>query len=919
MLFFPNRFFRVPGTLFKFLIVAFIILTEGGMLISFAQEDQNNYVEIRGMVDQDFQPLAGGSLNLTENGKQVDRLVTGPSGTFSFKLDFNKIYIVSASKEGLVSKKIEFNTALPEGTSGKWVAEFAMSLFKPCKGLDMSVLEQPVAKIYFNEKKKTFEPDPDYSKKVAPRFDQLMEQNANCENDQYNQLIGAADKFMEKENYTQAKDNYLQALDLFPDDRYARKQIEKAEKLLAEQEASRKLYEQAVKQADEQFLKGNLTEAADAYKKALVIKSNEPYPVQQIKKIDQMLQEKAQNQIQKQQLEEQYQQALKQGETALTAKDYTGAVNAFKTALSVKAGDSFASAKLNEANELLRKYNEELAKTKETDTQYNELIQQGDKAFADKNYDVAVEKYQQALTVKSEEKYPQDQLTAIQKIRQTQQDKAAQVAEEKRKADFNQKVEQGDALLGEDKYQEAKPYFEQALLLKPGDPYVQSRISKIEKQIEKLKEDQLALEKEYNLAVSTGDNLFKLEEYAASKTAYQQAKSLKPTENYPTAQITRIDQLLAARQQADAAAAQKEQEYQKAVSTGDNLFKLEEYAGSKTAYQQAQTLKPAESYPAAQITRIDQLLAARQQADAAAAQKEQEYQKAVSTGDNLFKLEEYAASKTAYQQAQTLKPAESYPAAQITRIDQLLASRQQADAAAAQKEQEYQKAVSTGDNLFKMEEYAASKTAYQQAQTLKPAESYPAAQITRIDQLLAARQQADAAAAQKEQEYQKAVSTGDNLFKLEEYTGSKTAYQQAQTLKPAESYPAAQIARIDQLLAARQQADAAAAQKEQEYQKAVSRADKQFDNADYANAETSYEEALSIIPSEAYPKQKLARIKEIKEMLAKEQARSNANIPADPRQSVKKSPLKDLKSMDNSEIDKYLRNSEKYLSGGYFS
>ncbi|HYX07875.1 MAG TPA: hypothetical protein VE912_14185, partial [Bacteroidales bacterium] len=535
------KLFNILKSLRKFFLFTLIIFIQGILLALFAQDASKNYLEIRGMVDQEMQPLSGAEVELLENGNQIDRLVTGPNGTFSFKLNFDEIYVVAVSKNGLVRKKIEFNTSIPDGTAGVWVTEFAMSLFAPCQGLDLSLLEQPVAKIYFNEKREEFEPDRNYSTKALPRFDKLMEKNENCKNERYNQLIDEADKLLEQKDYAESKSNYAEARELFPDDRYVRKQIEKVDKLIAEQNATSQLYAQAVKEGDELFSNGNLQQAAEAYKKALVISNNETYPVQQIRKIDEMLKQSVQKQLQQQQLEKQYQQAINLGEAALVKKDYAGAVDAFNTALSVKAGDSFAAGKLSEANDLLDKYNEEMAGKKERENHYNEIIREADKAFAEKNYDAASGLYQQALTLKSEEEYPHNQLAAIEKIKQKQQENAALAAEEKKEADFNLTVETGEALLKENKYQEAKLYFEKALNIKPGDSYVQSRLSRIEKQVEKQKEDQLAMEKTYNQAVANADNMFKLEEYAASKAAYQEALSVKPVETYPKDQIAKID------------------------------------------------------------------------------------------------------------------------------------------------------------------------------------------------------------------------------------------------------------------------------------------------------------------------------------------------------------------------------------------
>ena len=58
-------------------------------------------------------------------------------------------------------------------------------------------------------------------------------------------------------------------------------------------------------------------------------------------------------------------------------------------------------------------------------------------------------------------------------------------------------------------------------------------------------------------------------------------------------------------------------------------------------------------------------------------------------------------------------------------------------------------------------------------------------------------------------------------------------------------------------------------QNEKNYNDAIARANDLFDKAQYDAAKKEYEQALTFMPNENYPKQRIAKINEIKASLAK--------------------------------------------------
>jgi len=65
-----------------------------------------------------WEPLPGATANLYEGGSKVKSLKTGSDGSFSFRLEINKQYTIEIEKNGLISKRISFNTTMPDEEKG---------------------------------------------------------------------------------------------------------------------------------------------------------------------------------------------------------------------------------------------------------------------------------------------------------------------------------------------------------------------------------------------------------------------------------------------------------------------------------------------------------------------------------------------------------------------------------------------------------------------------------------------------------------------------------------------------------------------------------------------------------------------------------------------------------------------------------
>ena len=275
-----------------------------------------------------------------------------------------------------------------------------------------------------------------------------------------------------------------------------------------------------------------------------------------------------------------------------------------------------------------------------------------------------------------------------------------------------------------------------------------------------------------------------------------------------------------------------------------------------------------------------------------------QYTAIITNADKLLAAKTYDQAKAEYQKASALKPTEAYPKSRITTIDKIIADQQQAAlmaAAAKAREAEkqtaelarlkkldddYSAAVKKGDSLLGAAQYTQAKTAFTEAAALKPAEAYPKeklAQINTAQAELAKREALEKERLEKQQaldsQYQAAIAEADKLLGEHSLGGAKAKYTSALTLKPSEAYPKSRIAEIDKTVA-----DSIQKQKALDLQYAglIRNADQLLLAKTYGQAKAEYGKASGLKPSEEYPKAKISEIEKALADIAATKARDSA-------------------------------------------
>lgn len=208
-----------------------------------------------------------------------------------------------------------------------------------------------------------------------------------------------------------------------------------------------------------------------------------------------------------------------------------------------------------------------------TKTPYDLAMDEAKKLFDNKDYVASRNAYEKARNLNPDETLPDDKIAEIDKI----------LAGIKALNDkYNAATAKGDSLLNAGKYEDAKNSFNTALTIKPDETYSKGKIAYIDT---KLKE--IALEKEYNANISSGDKAFNEKNYASANNFFLAALKLKPNAAYPTEKIQKIKQI-----QDKIEEQETDKEFKALIRQGDIAYSDGEYQGALNYYDDATLLKP---------------------------------------------------------------------------------------------------------------------------------------------------------------------------------------------------------------------------------------------------------------------------------------------------------------------------------------
>ena len=211
--------------------------------------------------------------------------------------------------------------------------------------------------------------------------------------------------------------------------------------------------------------------------------------------------------------------AVAEGESFFKNKDLAKAKDAYMRAYNLIPSEVVPPKKISEINDLIAEQERNNAAIKATLEAYQKVIERADNLFGNKEYNSARLAYNEALLVKPDEKYPDDQLALIEKLLKEQTEQNYKTAIAKADNSFNTNL-LDDATIN---YQEALKY-------KKEDKYATQKLKDIEKKKADIEAENNRLKKfddQYKSLIADADNEFKNKSYAVAKEKIPKGFNLK--------------------------------------------------------------------------------------------------------------------------------------------------------------------------------------------------------------------------------------------------------------------------------------------------------------------------------------------------------------------------------------------------------
>ena len=367
-----------------------------------------------------------------------------------------------------------------------------------------------------------------YPKEMLSKVLEAIATKATTDQEDYDQAINLGNEYFQNNELAEAKQQFEFANRIKPEEEYSQLKIDELNiKMRTIQEDLRldSVYNSAIQKADLLLSANDFKQARENYELALSIKTNEFYPTQKLKDI--------QNRVRKiedeKNLETSYANTILKADDFFNKQQFEEAKSEFEYASSLKPNEDSPKNKILEIDSILN----QIALQKSAEENYNQAIAKADQLFEELKFSSSQQAYKQALNYKPKEEYPLSQIKEIEhqlEIKQAEIQKAYELA-----------ISNAQNEMARGHLQVAKDYLNEAIEIKPEEAYAARTIEQIDVQIAKSKARAL---QQYEPLLQEADQYFKQKAYDRALNIYNQASALLPNEIYPKSRIKEILQII---------------------------------------------------------------------------------------------------------------------------------------------------------------------------------------------------------------------------------------------------------------------------------------------------------------------------------------------------------------------------------------
>lgn len=532
-------------------------------------------------------------------------------------------------------------------------------------------------------------------------------------------------------------------------------------------------FEDAITKGEAFLQAKDYAHAKAEYQKALSIDPQAKYPKDKLAQIRKVYTDPKD--------EVDFNNAVAKGDQYMNSGYYEEAKKDYTSALVIKPDDKLIKEKITAAD---KAFTEKNSKLKE----FEVIVADADKLYADKNFNDALLKYQQAELLN-----PSD-IETRNKIADIQNKLAVEKGIEEK---YNSELSVADEAYMNRDFTLAKKKYEEASKIKPSETYPKSMLDRVKESIAKQAQDNINNENQlverYNNAITTGEQLIKDDRLNEALQSFTEASSIKPDEKYPQEKIEQINNILNKRKEVEdeqlATLKLSEQKKQDSINSANEAQRIaEEVRKSDELKKEADKQNELESQ------RLAELKDEEEKQNESDAQKQailkQEEERISILNDQKLKEEREQDSLNAVQavvRAEEAKLAEA-------KIRETEEKRELELAMATETDKAYYEAVEAGNNLYTLQDLPSALKMYEKASGLKPAEKYPKDRIIYINNILLERLKNNL------ESYNKYIAAGDLAFQSNVFDKALEEFQKAVEARPEEKYPSMMIDRIKKLM-----------------------------------------------------------------------------------------------------------------------
>ena len=198
--------------------------------------------------------------------------------------------------------------------------------------------------------------------------------------------------------------------------------------------------------------------------------------------------------------------------------------------------------------------------------------------------------------------------------------------------------------------------------------------------------------------------------------------------------------------------------YRSILKNADDLFNKRKYEEALPEYEKALKLKPADASVKDRIAKMKTLIPQEKK-------NNEDFLKAMTSGDNYFKVKDYLNAKASFQVAIDLKPDDQPAKDKLkTTMDQLRSQKATNIL--------YDVAIASAEKLFMAKEYEKARIEYEKASKVLPSDQYAKDRINECIKIMIDQKTRD-------ETYAKSIADADIFYAAKNYQGALLEYQNA--------------------------------------------------------------------------------------------------------------------------------------------